>query len=134
MCIGQIIDIADSEARASPAGVAAVSRIVGKTDTGAQIRIAIGVGAVAEIINVLETMFSIIVIIGGIPNSGATNRSAPTTAVFTSDEKHIIQIARIGHGVLLIFQSLIEHGCHLGNGLSRETAVEHIDKLVAVNT
>ena len=131
--IGQVVDIADGEARTSPAGVAAMGGIVSKTNTTAQIAIAIGVGAMAELIDVLEAMFGIIIIVGGVPNGRTSHSFAPTATVFTSNEKHIVQIARVGHGVLFVLQGLVEHGRHLCDGLSGETAVEHVHELVTVN-
>ena len=115
--IGQIFNIADSKARASPAGLAAVRRIVGKADTRTQRSVAVGVGAVAEFIHVIESMFGIVVIVGSVPNGGTTYGNAPTV-VFTSNEKDIVQITWIGHGVLFIFHAFAKYRLHLGHGFS----------------
>ena len=87
----------------------------------------------AELIDVGETMLGIVIIVGGIPNRRATDDNVPTCIVITCNKKHVIQIARVGHGVLLVFHTFVEHSRHLIDGLSRKTAVEHIGELVSVN-
>ena len=134
MLVGQGINIANGKAWACPTGVGAVCSVVGETDTGTQRSVAVGIGAVAELIDILKTMFGIVVVVGGITNGCTTNLYTPASSVLTSDYEDVVQIAPIWHGVLLIFQSLVEHGCHLRHVFGRETAVKHIHKLVAVNT
>ena len=130
--VGQVSDIIDIKRRTGPAGLAAVGGVVGKADTGTQIGIAIGIIPMAELIHVVKTMFGIVVIVGGIPNGRTTHRDAPAT-VLASDEECVVQIARVGHGVLLVFQSFVENGGHLSRGLGGDTAVVHVNELVAVN-
>ena len=132
MLVGQVVDIADGEARTSPAGVGAVGGVVGEADTSVQVRVATRILAVTVFVHVGITMFFIVVVVGSIPNGGTTHSDTPT-AVFTSDEEHVVQIARVGHGVLLIFEGLVNHGLHLSHGLSGETAVVHVGILVAVD-
>ena len=131
--VGQVVDVAHGELRTSPAGVGAVGGVVSEADAFVQPGIAARVDAVAEFVDLVVTMFFIEVIVGSVPNGGTTHGDTPA-AVFASDEEHVVQISRVGHGVLLIFEGLVDHGLHLGNGLSGETAVVHIGELVAVDT
>ena len=109
-----------------------MSCIVGKTDTRAQWSVAIGVGAVTELIYIIKAVFGIIVIVGSVPNGGTTYSDTPSI-VLTSNEEHVIQVAWVGHGVLLIFHTLVEYGRHFCGGCSGKTAMEHIYKLITVN-
>ena len=85
MLVGQICHIADRKAWTSPTGLAAVSRVVGKTDTRTQRSIAVGIITMAELVHIAESMCGIVVIVGGIPNGGPTHSDTPA-AVFTGNE------------------------------------------------
>ena len=133
MFVGQGIDVVDVEGWASPAGLAAVGGVVGKTDTGAQVAVAVGVGAVAELINLGKAVVCVVIVVGGIPNGGTADLDTPAAGVFTCDEQHFAQVARVGHGELFVFKSLSQHGGQLVDGFSGETAVVHIGEHVTVD-
>ena len=77
-------------------------------------------------------MGCIIVIGGGIVDGGSANASVPV-AVPAGDEGHVAQVARVGHGVLLVLQDLVDDGRDLVGVLGRHTAVEHVGEVVAID-
>ena len=101
MLVGKVVDIVNVELRVSPAGLTAVGSVVGETDTAAQIAVAVGVGAVAELVYIVESVFGVIVVVGGIPNGGTADFNT-IAVICTGDEQRVVQVARVRHGVLFI--------------------------------
>ena len=134
MLIGQVVDIVNGEQGVQPACFAAVGRVVGEAYTRVQIRVAAVEDALPELIDVVKAVFRVVIIVGGIRNGRTSNDNVPARVVVTSHKKRIIQIARIGHGVLFVFHALVEHGRHLSHGLGGKTTVEHVGELVSVHT
>ena len=91
--IGQVVDVAVGEAWARPTGVAAVGSVVGETDTGAQVVVATTILTVAVLVNIVETVFLIVIVVGGIPNGRTTHGDTPT-GVFTCDDQHVAEVTR----------------------------------------
>ena len=83
-------------------------------------------------IHLIEAMGGIIIIGGGIVDGGATDTGVPIT-VPASDEGHVAQVARVGHGVLLVLQDLVDNGSDLVCILCRHAAVEHVREIVVVD-
>ena len=77
-------------------------------------------------------MCRIIIIGGGVVDGGLGHSGVPR-AVPSSDEGDVVQVGRVGHGVLLVLQNLVDDGGELGGVFGRHTAVEHIREVVAVH-
>ena len=83
-------------------------------------------------IHLIKAMGCIIIIGGGIIDGGSADTSVPI-AVPTSDEGYVAEVARVGHGVLLVLQNLVDDGSDLVGVFGRHTAVEHVGEIVVVN-
>ena len=87
----------------------------------------------AEFIHIVKAVFGIVVVVGSIPDGRTTYSDAPSI-ILAGDEQRVVQVARVGHGVLFIFHAFVEHGGHLRYARSGQAAVVHIDELVAIHT
>ena len=83
-------------------------------------------------IHLIKAMGCIIIIGGGIIDGGSADTSVPI-AVPTSDEGYVAEVARVGHGVLLVLQNLVDDGGDLVGVFGRHTAVEHVGEIVVVD-
>ena len=106
--------------------------VVCKTDTCAQVLIAARVRLLQVVVHIVESVFGIVVVVHGILDGRLSNSRIPV-AIPTGDEKHIVQIGRIRHGVLLNHQGFFEDILEFLNGFAGETAVEHV-RVVVVGT
>ena len=77
-------------------------------------------------------MCSVVIILHCILNGGFTDIIGPI-AVPTGDKGHVVQVGRVGHGVLLVLQDLVDDSRDLVGVLSRHTAVKHVREVVVVN-
>ena len=130
-CIGQAVDIADSETWISPAGVRAMGGIIDETNASIQAGISTIVRCSEELIDIVETMRLVIIVVGGILDGRLADFRIPT-AIPTSDKQDIIQVAWVRHRILLIDQHLLKHIAHFCYA-ARHTAVEHIRKIVSID-
>ena len=83
-------------------------------------------------VHLIKAVGRIIIIGGGVVDGGLTDARVPIT-VPSGDERHIAQIARVGHGVLLVLQNLVDDGSDLIGVFGRHAAVEHVGEIVVVN-
>ena len=111
--IGQLVHVGVGELGIIPHVVVAVGGIVDKTDTRAQCIVAARILTLIHMgMHFGKAVGGIIIIGSGIVDSGGTDTCGPIR-VPTSNEGHIVEVARVGHGVLLILQNLVDDGSKL---------------------
>ena len=131
--VGQLVHIAVGELRVRPLLMVAVGGVVDEAHAGAQGIIATGVLVLVDVgIDCVETVRRIIIISGSIVD-GRTPHTGGPVAVPTSDERHVVQVARVGHGVLLVLQDLVDDGGELVGVFCRHAAVEHVGEVVVIH-
>ena len=110
-----------------------MGRVVDEADASAQGVVAAVVLALVDVrVHLCEAVGRIIIIGGGVVDGGSTDARSPVT-VPTSDEGHVVEVARVGHGVLLVLQDLVDDGGELRRVLCRHAAVEHVGEVVVVD-
>ena len=111
--VGQGVHVGNCELGVFPSGFSTVSCVVDKTDTRVQGVVAARILALVEVgVHGGEAVGRIIIIGGGVVDGGLADARVPIT-VPTGDEGHIAEVARVGHGVLLVLQNLVDDGRHL---------------------
>ena len=131
--VGQGIDVAVGELRVRPLLMVTVGGVVHEAHARAQGIVAARILTLVDVgIDRVETVRCII-IIGGSVVDGRTAHTGGPVVVPTSDERHVVQVARVGHGVLLVLQNLVDDVGQLGGIFRRHAAVEHVGEVVVVH-
>ena len=68
-----------------------------------------------------KAMSSIEIVVCGVVDGRSADSWSPS-GIFTGDEQHVAQVTRVGHGVFLVGQRLMDEVAKLGNAGHRHAA------------